>query len=98
MDRLATALRDFYSSRRRAERYRTPILPKAQESYELSVKAYKGGQFEYLRVLEARRSVTQASLEAIRALGEAWKAAGVSSGLTREEQWPPVFAPTKETK
>lgn len=98
VERLATAFRDFYSARQRAERYRTSILPKAQETYELSVKAYKGGQFEYLRVLEAQRSVTQARLEAIRALGEAWKAAGVISGLTLEEQWPPVFAPGKETK
>ncbi len=98
VERLATAFRDFYSARQRAERYRTSILPKAQETYELSVKAYKGGQFEYLRVLEAQRSVTQARLEAIRALGEAWKAASVISGLALEEHWPLQPVPAVDPK
>lgn len=97
-DRLATAFRDFAAARQRAERYRTAILPKAQETYDLSVKAYKGGQFEYLRVLEAQRAVTQARLEAVRAAGEAWRAAGVISGLTLEDQWPPVFVSCNEKK
>lgn len=100
VERLATAFRDFNSARQRAERYRTAILPKAQETYELSVRAYKGGQFEYLRVLEAQRAVTQARLESVRALGEAWRAAGVISGLAIEDQWPfcPAPAPAPKTK
>jgi outer membrane protein, heavy metal efflux system len=93
VERLATASRDFYSARQLAERYRKSILPKALETYELSLKAYKGGQFEYLRVLEAQRALAQARLETIRALGEAWKAASVISGLALEEHWPPQPAP-----
>lgn len=92
-DRLAVAFRDFAAARRRAENYRTFVLPRAQQAYDLSARAYKGGLFEYLRVLEAQRSVTQARLEVVRSLGEAWRAAGVISGLTLEDQWPPVFAP-----
>lgn len=89
-DRLAGAFREYAAARRRADRYRTAILPRAQEAYELSRKAYAGGVFEYLRVLEAQRAVAQANLEYVRALGEAWKAAGAISGLTLEDHWPPA--------
>lgn len=91
VERLATAFQDYAAARERAERYRTAILPRARETYQLSLKAYKGGQFEYLRVLEAQRSVAQANLEYFRALGEAWKAAAVISGLTLEDHWPPAL-------
>jgi cobalt-zinc-cadmium efflux system outer membrane protein len=94
-DRVAGAFRDYAAARQRAERYRTAILPRAKEAYELSVKAYQGGLFEYLRVLEAQRAVAQANLEYIRALGEAWKAAAAISGLTLEERWPAPLAPTR---
>ncbi|GIW81739.1 MAG: divalent cation transporter [Gemmatales bacterium] len=88
VDRLAQAFRNYMSSRRRAERFRQAILPKAQETYELALKAYKGGQFAYLRVLEAQRSLAQAKLEYVQALGDAWMAASTISGLLLEEQWP----------
>lgn len=88
VERLATAFRDFVAARLRAERYRDAILPRANETYELSLKAYKGGQFEYLRVLEAQRSVAQARLEYIRAQGDAWRGASVISGLVLEDYWP----------
>ena len=55
-----------------------------------SFEAYQGGQFEYLRVLEAQRAVAQANLEYIRAIGDAWKAAAAISGLAFEDQWPPT--------
>lgn len=88
VERLATAFRDFAASRERAVRYRTAILPRARETYELSLKAYQGGQFEYLRVLEAQRSLAQARLEFVRAQGDSWRAASVISGLVLEESWP----------
>ncbi len=94
-ERLATVYREYAAAMRREERYRTAILPRARETYDLSLKAYQGGQFEYLRVLEAQRALTQANLEAVRALGDAWKAASAISGLTLEEEWPVVASPVK---
>lgn len=91
VERVATAYRDYAAARQRAERYRTSILPKARETYQLSLKAFQGGQFEYLRVLEAQRSVAQAQLEYIRALGDAWRAASLIAGLALEEHWPPTI-------
>lgn len=88
-DRVATAFRPYAAARKRAERYRDSLLPRAEETYKLSLEAFKGGQFEYLRVLQAQRAVAEARLEYNRALGEAWRAAADLSGLLLEEAWPP---------
>jgi cobalt-zinc-cadmium efflux system outer membrane protein len=87
-ERLATALRTYGATRERAARYRTEILPRAEETYKLSLEAFKGGQFEYLRVIQAQRAVAEARLELNRSLGEAWRAAAEISGLLLEESWP----------
>jgi cobalt-zinc-cadmium efflux system outer membrane protein len=91
--RLAQAFQTYTAAKRRAERYRTAILPRAEETSDLSLKAFKGGQFEYLRVLQAQRAVAEARLESNRALGEAWRAAGEISGLLLEESWPAAPLP-----
>ncbi len=91
-DRLALAFRTYSAAKQRAGRYKTAILPRAEETYNLSLQAFKGGQFEYLRVLQAQRAVAEARLESNRALGEAWRSAGEISGLLLEEAWP--TAPT----
>ena len=87
-DRLAAAFRTYNAARIRAERYRREILPRAEETLKLSLEAFKGGQFEYLRVIQAQRAVAEARLEYNRSLGEAWRAAGEISGLLLEEFWP----------
>lgn len=88
VNRLATAFSNYAAARKRAERYKTAILPKAQRTYDLSRKAYQGGQFEYLRVLQAQRAVAEANLELVRSLGEMWRAASEIAGLMLEDQWP----------
>lgn len=90
VERLATAYGDYAASRERAERYRLNILPKAQQTYQLSLSAYQGGQFEYLRVLAAQQTVAEANLERVRMLGETWNSASVLAGLMLEDQWPLV--------
>jgi cobalt-zinc-cadmium efflux system outer membrane protein len=87
-DRVATAFRIYDAARRRAEVYRTDVLPKAQETYSLSLKAFQGGQFEYLRVIQSQRAVAEAKLEYNKSLGEAWRGAAQLSGLLLEEAWP----------
>ncbi len=53
-DRAATMLRAYQAATREAEQYRRELLPRTEETYKLSVEAFRGGQFEYLRV--SRRS------------------------------------------
>jgi cobalt-zinc-cadmium efflux system outer membrane protein len=87
-ERVATAMRAYSAAMKEADLYKREILPRAEETYKLSLEAFKGGQFEYLRVIQAQRSVAEAKLEYNRALGDAWKAAAELSGLLLEEWWP----------
>jgi cobalt-zinc-cadmium efflux system outer membrane protein len=86
--RVAVAYQTYAYARERAEVYRTELLPRAEETYKLSMGAFKGGQFEYLRVIQAQRAAAEARLEYNKSLGEAWKAAAELSGLLLEEWWP----------
>lgn len=43
--RLAASYTTFAAASKRAEKYKAAILPKAEQSYQLSLKAYRGGQF-----------------------------------------------------
>lgn len=93
VNRLAASFATYAAARKRAEKYKAAILPKAEQSYQLSLKAYQGGQFEYLRVLQAQRAVAEARLEYLRSLGEMWRAASEIAGLMLEDQWPLAPAP-----
>lgn len=93
VERLAAAHRTYAGAKRRADRYRAEIIPRAEKTFRLSSLAFKGGQFEYLRVLQAQRALTEARLEYNRALGEAWRGAAEISGLLLEEVWPARATP-----
>lgn len=87
-ERVAVAQRSYSAAFKMAEQYRNEILPKAEETNRLSMDAFKGGQFEYLRVIQSQRAVAESRLEYNRALGDAWKAAAELSALLLEEMWP----------
>ena len=61
----------------------------------MSLKAYQGGQFEYLSVLAAQRAVAESNLEWVRASGEMWRAASEIAGLMVEDNWPLAPAPER---
>lgn len=88
IDQIANSHRVYTAAVARAERYRTQIIPRAEETLKLSRDAFKGGQFEYLRVLQAQRALTESKLEWNKSLTEAWKAAAEMSGPLLEEEWP----------
>ena len=91
-ERLAMAHREYASAKQKAERYRTAIMPRAKETYDLSLQAFRGGQFDLFKVLQAQRALAEANLEYVKTLGESWKAAGALAGLLLEEAWPVVPA------
>jgi cobalt-zinc-cadmium efflux system outer membrane protein len=90
--RVAAAFQLYAAARERVALYRDEVIPRAQETYRLSLEAFKGGQFEYLRVIQAQRAIAEARLELNRSLSEAWRAAAELSGLLLEEAWPPPQA------
>ena len=87
-EKFAAEFRTFDATRRRAELYRTSILPKLQEAADLSRKAFQGGQFDILRMALAQRAVVEAKVEYAKLLGEAWKAAAQLSGLFSRKSGP----------
>ena len=88
--RVAAAFQIYAAAKERVELYSKEVIPRAQETYRLSLEAFKGGQFEYLRVIQAQRAIAEARLELNRSLSEAWRAAAELSGLLLEEAWPPA--------
>lgn len=100
INELANAFGRYASARNRSEYYRKGILEDAKESFRLSVLAFRGGQFEYLRVLQAQQFIVEAELEYLQYLSEAWVAASEISGLLLQECWPPtpLTAQTSEGK
>ena len=86
--RVAVAYQTYAAARARASVYRKELIPRAEETYKLSTAAFKGGQFEYLRVLQAQQALAEARLEYNKSLGDAWRAAAELSGLLLEEVWP----------
>ena len=51
------------------------ILPKAKEALELMVEAQDAGEFDFLRVLTARRAYFDSNLKYVSALGQLAQAA-----------------------
>lgn len=85
VEQLAEAFRTYASAKKRAELYRTSILPRSRETYNLTLNAYRAGQFSYLRVLEAQNATVEVNLEYNRSLGEVWQAASEIAGLLQLE-------------
>jgi cobalt-zinc-cadmium efflux system outer membrane protein len=90
-DRVAAAFRDYAAARRRAERL-AGVRAKADEAFRL-IAEEKNFNFTTVQRLVAQQAVIQATLEQLRARGDAWRAASTLSGLTLEEQWPPAGTP-----
>jgi len=67
-DRMTETYRRYSIAHNRAERYRTTILPKAKESLELATAAYQAGEYDFLRVLTARRTRFETEVEYVSSL------------------------------
>ena len=60
---LAQAMRGFQIAQASVRQYETSILPKVGETLELMQKAQEAGEFDFLRVLIARRAYFDANLK-----------------------------------
>jgi len=81
-DAVSNAYRDFAAARAKADHYRKVVLPKVQEVYDLSVKAYQAGQLDFDKLFEAQRVIIEARLEALKSTTDAWKAATLLSSMS----------------
>ncbi len=78
---LAQTLREYGQTRQQAERYRDAIVPMSRESFELIDAGYQQGEYDFLRVLTARRAYFEAQLAAVQSLVAANRASVAIDGL-----------------
>ena len=71
--RLAAAFRVYLDSRNMVERYRSEILPRAQQAYQLYLRSYQQMAAAYPQVLIAQRNVAEAEVEYVRAQEMLWR-------------------------
>ncbi len=78
---LLQVMRDYRVSRVSIERYENTIIPKAEETLDLSEQAYIAGEFDFLRVLTVRRTFFETNLQYVQSLASAAKAEARIDGL-----------------
>lgn len=80
-DELAEAFQRYQSARNEVQTYRDPILPTAERNLQLTQRAYDEGEFDFLRVLIARRDLFQARIDYVESLTELRSSAIEIQGL-----------------
>ncbi len=66
--RLAAEQRNYLSAAAAVEQYREVIIPRAKETLDLMKQARDGGEYDFLRVLTARRAFFDASINYVNAM------------------------------
>ncbi|HMC66047.1 MAG TPA: TolC family protein [Gemmataceae bacterium] len=90
MERLTAAYRRYQAAKQQVEAYRTEILPNARKSLDLIRLGYESqdAKYQYIAVLEAQRTLAQARLANVQALGELWRAVGEITALLQQDELP----------
>src|SRR5262249_38699889 len=88
--RLANAVQRYDSARQQVQAYETNILPNTRETLRLMLIGYERGdaKYDYLAVWEAQRTLAQANLTYVQALGEMWRAVCDVAGLLQQDDVP----------
>ncbi|MFO0915883.1 MAG: TolC family protein [Pirellulales bacterium] len=68
--RLAPVFERYSNARNQVERYQSKILPAAQETLDLTRRAYQGGETNFLSLLTAQRTYFQTNLNFLESLLE----------------------------
>lgn len=78
---LARVMREYNIAEATVRQYKTTILPKAEETLKLMKEAQEAGEFDFLRVLTARRAYFDANLKYVAAMGRLAQANAKIDGL-----------------
>ena len=82
--RLASSFRAYRGARTLAEKYRTRVIPRAREAYEMYLGNFRQMAASYPQVLIAQRTLFQVEVEYARALVELRRSAAVLRGFLLE--------------
>lgn len=78
---LARVMKEYRVAEATVHQYEQSILPRAEETLQLMQEAREAGQFDFLRVLTARRAYFDANLKYVAALGRYAQANAKIDGL-----------------
>jgi outer membrane protein, heavy metal efflux system len=84
---LAALFREYDSARTMAKQYKTEMLPRAEQAYQLYLKNYRSMAAAYPQALMSQRTLFQLEVEFVQALSTAWQtslsiqAFGLTDGL-----------------
>ena len=71
--RLASAYESYQNAKLQLDAFDAEILPTAKESFELVSLGYQQGEVDFLQLLTAQRSYSQAVLQYLQKLQQAWQ-------------------------
>lgn len=91
--RLAAVYREYQDAMATAERYRTQMIPRAQQSYDLYLKSFQGMAASYPQVLIAQRNLFQLEEEYVTTLVAAWQRSIEIDGLLLGDGMQPNATP-----
>lgn len=79
-DRLAMVYRRYANAHQQVDRYKTEILPRAQQSIDLVTRGYGAGQVDFLALLTSQRTYIRVNLAYLDALAELRQASTLIEG------------------
>ena len=85
---LAGALARYRAAQQLVDRYEQRILPAAEEARKIIEAGYDQGEFDFLRVLQAQRTLVETNLGYVKAQEDRWAAAAEVANLLQLEQFP----------
>lgn len=85
---LAGAVGRYLAAQQLVARYETKILPRAVETFSITQKGYNAGEFDFLRLLQAQKTLVESYLGHINAQEVRWVSAAEVSGVLQHEQFP----------
>jgi cobalt-zinc-cadmium efflux system outer membrane protein len=91
--RLASSFREYRNARTMAEKYRTQVVPRARQAYEMYLGNFRQMAASYPQVLIAQRTLFQVEVEYARALVELRRSANALGGFLLEGGLDPLERP-----
>lgn len=91
--RMASSFREYRSARTVVEKYRTQVVPRARQAYEMYLGNFRQMAAAYPQVLIAQRTLFQVEVEYARALVELKRSAASLRGFLLEGGLDPVGRP-----
>ena len=85
----AQVVANYRTSQRLVEWYEQYILPKAQETVQLTQQLYARGEVTFLSLLQAQRTLTETELAFVDAQADRWSSAVAIASLLQLENFPP---------